>query len=48
MNKTLYIIPPHNVYSVNHLVGLWEKKIEKVLEKTYVPEEDVLKQIDGE
>lgn len=47
VNKTLYIIPPHNVYSVNHLVGLWEKKIEKVLEKTYVPEEDVLKQIDG-
>ncbi|WOG97814.1 hypothetical protein DCAR_0417155 [Daucus carota subsp. sativus] len=47
VNKSLYIKPPHNIYSFNDLVALWEKKIDKVLEKTYVPEEHVLKQIGG-
>ncbi|KAK1362355.1 Phenylcoumaran benzylic ether reductase 1 [Heracleum sosnowskyi] len=45
VNKTLYIKPPHNVHSLNDLVALWEKKIDKVLEKIHVSEEDVLKQI---
>ncbi|KAK1362353.1 Phenylcoumaran benzylic ether reductase [Heracleum sosnowskyi] len=46
VNKTLYIMPRRSVYSFNDLVGLWEKKIDKVLEKIYVPEEQVLKQIE--
>ncbi|KAL6511773.1 hypothetical protein OROGR_021370 [Orobanche gracilis] len=45
LNKILRIRPPKNVYSLNELVALWEKKIGKTLEKEYVPEEQVLKQI---
>nr|E1U332.1 RecName: Full=Isoflavone reductase-like protein; AltName: Full=Pollen allergen Ole e 12; AltName: Allergen=Ole e 12 [Olea europaea]ACL13551.1 Ole e 12.01 allergen [Olea europaea] len=45
LNKILYIKPPKNIYSFNELVALWEKKIGKTLEKIYVPEEQVLKQI---
>ncbi|CBI37665.3 hypothetical protein VitviT2T_003334 [Vitis vinifera] len=45
LNKILYIRPPQNTYSFNDLVSLWEKKIGKTLEKIYVPEEQVLKNI---
>ncbi|GFP98412.1 isoflavone reductase-like protein [Phtheirospermum japonicum] len=45
LNKILYIRPPNNIYSFNELVALWEKKIGKTLEKEYVPEEQLLKQI---
>ncbi|KAK8648962.1 hypothetical protein V6N13_129704 [Hibiscus sabdariffa] len=45
LNKTLFIRPPKNTYSFNELVALWEKLIGSTLEKTYVPEEQVLKQI---
>ena len=48
VNKSLYIKPPHNIHSFNDLVALWEKKIDKVLEKIHVPEEHVLNQIQGE
>nr|POF12487.1 isoflavone reductase-like protein [Quercus suber] len=41
----LYIRPPKNIYSFNELVALWEKKIGKTLEKVYVPEEKLLKDI---
>ncbi|KAL6346894.1 hypothetical protein AAG906_003011 [Vitis piasezkii] len=44
-NKILYIRPPQNTYSFNEIVSLWEKKIGKTLEKIYVPEEQVLKNI---
>lgn len=47
LNKILYIRPPLNTYSFNDLVALWEKKIGKTLEKSYVPEEQVLKDIQG-
>lgn len=47
LNKILYIRPPQNTYSFNELVSLWEKKIGKTLEKIYVPEEQVLKNIQG-
>ncbi|KAI4320978.1 hypothetical protein MLD38_034405 [Melastoma candidum] len=46
LNKILYLKPPKNIYSFNELVALWEKKIGKKLEKIYVPEEQVLKQIE--
>ncbi|KAI4389593.1 hypothetical protein MLD38_001804 [Melastoma candidum] len=46
LNKILYLKPPKNIYSFNELVALWEKKIGKTLEKIYVPEEQVLKQIE--
>ncbi|XP_073136454.1 uncharacterized protein [Henckelia pumila] len=45
LNKILFISPPNNVYSFNELVALWEKKIGKTLEKEYVAEEQILKQI---
>ncbi|XP_043699384.1 phenylcoumaran benzylic ether reductase Betv6-like [Telopea speciosissima] len=45
LNKILYIKPPANTLSFNELVALWEKKIGKTLEKVYVPEEQVLKDI---
>ncbi|KAL5558018.1 hypothetical protein UlMin_034229 [Ulmus minor] len=45
LNKVLYVRPPKNTYSFNELVALWEKKIGKTLEKTYLPEEKILKDI---
>lgn len=47
LNKILYLRPPQNTYSFNELVALWEKKIGKTLEKIYVPEEKLLKDIEG-
>lgn len=47
VKKIVYIKPPHNVYSFNELIASWEKKIGNTLEKTYVPEEQLLKQIQG-
>ncbi|KAI4316829.1 hypothetical protein L6164_024769 [Bauhinia variegata] len=46
LNKILYIRPPKNIYSFNELVALWESKIGKTLEKIYVPEEKLLKDIE--
>ncbi|TQD88786.1 hypothetical protein C1H46_025675 [Malus baccata] len=43
LNKILYLRPPQDIYSFNELVALWEK-IDKVLEKVYVPEDKVLKE----
>ncbi|KAK3440983.1 hypothetical protein EUGRSUZ_B01250 [Eucalyptus grandis] len=45
LDKILYIKPPANTYSMNELVSLWERKIGKTLERVYVPEEQVLKNI---
>ncbi|XP_035547174.1 phenylcoumaran benzylic ether reductase Betv6-like [Juglans regia] len=45
LNKILYLKPPKNFYSFNELVALWENKIGKTLEKTYVPEDKILKDI---
>ncbi|KAL9265220.1 Phenylcoumaran benzylic ether reductase Pyrc5-like protein [Drosera capensis] len=45
LNKILYLRPAGNIYSFNELVSLWEKKIGKTLERVYVPEEQVLKNI---
>ena len=47
LNKILYIKPPANIYSFNDLVSLWERKIGKTLERIYVPEEQLLKNIKG-
>ncbi|KAM5548838.1 hypothetical protein ABKV19_000314 [Rosa sericea] len=47
LNKILYIRPPANTISFNEVVALWEKKIGKTLEKVYVPEEQLLKNIQG-
>ncbi|GMJ06988.1 hypothetical protein like AT1G75280 [Hibiscus trionum] len=45
LNKTLFIRPPNNTYSYKELVALWETMIGKTLEKTYIPEEQLLKHI---
>jgi len=47
LNKILYVRPRNNTYSFNELVALWEKKIGKTLEKEYIPEEQILKNIQG-
>ncbi|NP_001313018.1 phenylcoumaran benzylic ether reductase TP7 [Nicotiana tabacum] len=46
LNKTLYIKPPKNTLSFNELVAMWEKMIGKTLEKIYIPEEQILKDIE--
>ncbi|KAJ7957749.1 Isoflavone reductase-like protein [Quillaja saponaria] len=46
LNKILYVKPPKNIYSFNELVALWEKKIGKTLERTFIPEEKLLKDIE--
>ncbi|XP_024025034.1 isoflavone reductase homolog PCBER [Morus notabilis] len=45
LNKVLYIRPPGNIYSLNELVLLWEKKIGKTLEREYILEDKLLKNI---
>ncbi|XAR59553.1 hypothetical protein NMG60_11015428 [Bertholletia excelsa] len=45
LNKILYLRPPGSTYTFNELVTCWEKKIGKVLEKTHLSEEQVLKKI---
>ncbi len=47
LNKQLLIRPEPNIKSINEVVLLWENKIGHNLEKTYVPESEVLKQIEG-
>ncbi|GAY34455.1 hypothetical protein CUMW_276800, partial [Citrus unshiu] len=45
LNKILYIRPRCNIYSFNDLVSLWEEKIGKALDRVYVTEEQLLKNI---
>ncbi|MQI71976.1 hypothetical protein EI017_24755, partial [Escherichia coli] len=45
LNKAVHIRLPSNYLTANEIVSLWEKKIGKTLEKTYVSEEQVLKDI---
>ncbi|CAI0437990.1 unnamed protein product [Linum tenue] len=47
LNKILYIRPPANTICFNDLVSLWEKKIGKTLERSYISEEQLLKNIRG-
>lgn len=39
LNKTLYLRLPANTLSFNEVVRLWEKKMDKTLEKVYIPDE---------
>lgn len=45
INKILYIRPAKNILSFNEIVAMWEKKIGKTLEKTYLPEDQLLKKL---
>jgi len=45
LNKAVHIRLPKNYLTQNEVISLWEKKIGKTLEKTYVSEEQVLKDI---
>jgi hypothetical protein len=47
LNKQLMIQPEPNIKSMNEVVQLWEKKISHSLDKTYILESEVLKQIEG-
>ncbi|GAU34962.1 hypothetical protein TSUD_312930 [Trifolium subterraneum] len=46
LNKILYLRPPNNIYTFNEIVALWEKKIGKTLQKIYVLEDKLLKDIE--
>lgn len=46
LNKTVYLRPPANVLSINEIVAIWEKKIGHSLEKEYLSDEDLRKQIE--
>lgn len=48
LNKAVHIRLPHNYLTSNEVVSLWEKKIGKTLEKSYISEEKVLKDINGQ
>jgi hypothetical protein len=48
LNKQLMIWPEPNIKSMNEVVQLWENKIGHSLDKKYVPQSEVLKQIEGE
>ncbi|KAL6517307.1 putative pinoresinol-lariciresinol reductase 3 [Orobanche minor] len=45
LNKVLYLRPRGNTLSMNELVDIWESKIGKTLERNYVSEEVLLKNI---
>ncbi|KAI3767994.1 hypothetical protein L2E82_18424 [Cichorium intybus] len=45
LNKTLIFRPPGNTLSFNEIVSIWERKIGKTLERTYVSGEQLLKNI---
>nr|POE45580.1 isoflavone reductase like [Quercus suber] len=45
LNKVLHVRPLANILSFNEIVSLWEKKIGKTLEKTYLLEDQLLKKI---
>ncbi|CAL1384942.1 unnamed protein product [Linum trigynum] len=45
LNKVLYLRPPGNMVSMNELVGMWESLTGTNVEKRYVSEEQMLKQI---
>lgn len=47
LNKTVFLRPQANTLTHNELVAVWEKKTGRTLKKVYVPEEEVLKQIQG-
>jgi hypothetical protein len=47
LNKILYIRPEANTLSYNDLISLWEKETCKTLKRVYIPEEQVLKMIQG-
>ncbi|PTQ42191.1 LOW QUALITY PROTEIN: hypothetical protein MARPO_0031s0156 [Marchantia polymorpha] len=46
INRILQIRPKENITNQNEAIALWEKKISKTLEKTIVPEGEVVKLIE--
>ncbi|AQK74009.1 Isoflavone reductase [Zea mays] len=40
LNKTLYLRPPGNVFSMNELADLWESKLKKSLKRCSISLED--------
>ena len=47
LNKILYVRPLQNTYSYVDLVALWEQKCGKILDKSYVSEQQLLNDIQG-
>ncbi|KAL6011354.1 putative pinoresinol-lariciresinol reductase 3 [Asimina triloba] len=45
LNKVVYLRPPGNVCSINELIEMWELKIAKKLEKSYISGEQLLQSI---
>lgn len=47
LNKTVHLRPPANTMCQNELVEIWEGKIGKSLEKVFVSEEELVKQVEA-
>lgn len=47
LNKILHLRPQQNLCSLDKLISLWESKMGKTLEKTYVSEEELMKKVQG-
>ncbi|KAL3527120.1 hypothetical protein ACH5RR_011776 [Cinchona calisaya] len=45
LNKIVYLRPPANTLPFNEIISLWESKIGKTLQKIYVSEDELLKNI---
>ncbi|KAJ4769177.1 Isoflavone reductase-like protein [Rhynchospora pubera] len=43
LNKSLYIRPPENIVSLNELLSLWERKVNRKFVRRYCSEERILK-----
>ena len=47
LNKTVGLRPPANIKCYNELVSIWENKIGKTLQRNYVAEDQIMKNILG-
>eukprot|EP00252_Welwitschia_mirabilis_P001118 TRINITY_DN11066_c0_g2_i1.p2 TRINITY_DN11066_c0_g2~~TRINITY_DN11066_c0_g2_i1.p2 ORF type:complete len:161 (-),score=26.66 TRINITY_DN11066_c0_g2_i1:109-570(-) len=45
LNKTLHVRPPANTLTQNEMIHLWEQKIHKSLNKTFISEEALVEKI---
>lgn len=42
-NRVIIYRPPKNIINQLDLISTWEKKTGRALERTYIPEEDIIK-----
>lgn len=47
INKAVHFRPPNNLFSINELASLWEKKINRNLPRVTITEDDLLNAANG-